>query len=275
MVKKGKSSQVVKSVKNYTDVKHKLWVGIAVSVVLLVVIILVLIPWLGKKEVIGEAVSSGLLCADVPGTAVYDNEGNSVLCDEGDYSICNGASLEVVKKAYENVYLCGNDGWQKVELSCEKVLSDDKIFLCDKNKGFLYCGELLQNNFFNGIDGKVYKCSDGSWEEKKVASVKIVEGTEKEPEVTVFQVGKNGKLECVDSDKGVNFKVKGVTRGYDINNKYAEKTDYCYENGKISKPQDAAIGLAEYFCNSQGIVSATFAQCGNGYICRDGACVTK
>lgn len=105
--------------------------------------------------------------------------------------------------------------------------------------------------------------------------MKIVAENKKEPDVTVFQVGKNGKLECIDSDNGVVFKEKGITRGYDINNKYAEKTDYCYESGKIAKPQDAAIGLAEYFCNSQGIVSASFVQCGNGYICRNGACVSK
>ena len=275
MVKKGKNSKVVKSVNNYTDVKHKLWLGIAVSVVLLVVVILVLIPLLGKKEVVGEAVSSGLLCSDVPGTALYDNSGNNILCDGNDYPICDATSLEVVKKAYENVYLCGKDGWEKVDVNSESVLSLEGKFLCQKNKEFLYCGEQLQNNFFNGADGKVYKCVDGVWMEKEVSLVKIVEDTTKEPEVTTFQVGKDGMLECVDSDKGVNFKMKGVTRGYDSNKKYTEKTDYCYESGKIAKPQDAAIGLAEYFCNAQGIVSATFAQCGNGFICRDGACVTK
>src|SRR3989338_8383896 len=123
MTKKGKKSHVVKRVNNYMNVKHRLWWGIGVSFVLLVIIILVLIPLLGRKEVLGEAVSLGLLCADVPGTAVYDNTGKSVLCDGGEYPVCDYSNLEVVKRTYENVYVCGNEGWEKVDVSCERVLS--------------------------------------------------------------------------------------------------------------------------------------------------------
>jgi len=259
---------------NYHSVKSKLWLGIGVSVVVLVVLLLILIPLLGKKEVVGEAVSTGMLCEGVEGTIVSNSAGNDVLCGFGDTFLCEVDNNAEIKLVGDRAFLCTNSHWDEVSVSCDSAVFNQGTFLCSNTKEYLYCSEKLQHTFFNGVDNKVYRCVDGQWVEKISAPV-IVPNTEPAPTLTVFQVEKNGKVQCIDSDNGVNFKVKGTTRGYNEKNQYVERVDYCYQNGMIAKPQEAALGIAEFFCSATGSVSPTYAQCGNGEICRDGACVTK
>ncbi len=69
---------------------------------------------------------------------------------------------------------------------------------------------------------------------------------------------------CTDSDGGLNYSVKGTTKGVSTIGSYVEQPDYCdpitYPSGK---------GVIEFYCDNNVVTPASY-ECPNG--CEGGAC---
>jgi len=92
------------------------------------------------------------------------------------------------------------------------------------------------------------------------------------------------KIDCVDSDGGLNYYTKGVTKGSEkridsegsIRIEYQIRSDICVKDNQI--PQEGMEdGLFEYYCTEDGFVDSTDRE--NTYICpygcEDGACLKE
>ncbi len=72
---------------------------------------------------------------------------------------------------------------------------------------------------------------------------------------------------CIDSDFGSNTNVKGTATGINVTTGWeGDHVDTCYSvNDRV----------LEYYCNSEGFVSADTLDCASGYTCSDGKCVEE
>jgi len=80
------------------------------------------------------------------------------------------------------------------------------------------------------------------------------------------------KVNCTASDSGKNFFVKGITKGYNQEGNYIEKTDYCFDI-QLDRPTLNKIGtyLKEFYCEEDGSIGSEDRICS----CYKGACVSK
>jgi len=78
--------------------------------------------------------------------------------------------------------------------------------------------------------------------------------------------------ECLDSDGGKDYYVKGKTTGHmwNDNTTYVKKEDHCCEICDGYHPLDGADNLFEWHCEDGVISGFVWESCPNG--CRDGAC---
>ncbi|MCX8195133.1 MAG: PKD domain-containing protein, partial [Candidatus Micrarchaeota archaeon] len=73
---------------------------------------------------------------------------------------------------------------------------------------------------------------------------------------------------CTDSDGGQNLFVKGRTTG----SKTPGGQVLTYED--ICSANSLTVVASEYYCDANNLVQQTGANCPNGYMCQDGACVS-
>ncbi|MDP7179935.1 MAG: hypothetical protein QF824_01580, partial [Candidatus Woesearchaeota archaeon] len=79
--------------------------------------------------------------------------------------------------------------------------------------------------------------------------------------------------ECSDSDDGLNYYRKGITRGPNINGQYLVLEDYCYD-GVNGNKVGSGPSLAEFYCLNGDTAYPKYDYiCPNG--CSDGACLPE
>ncbi len=81
---------------------------------------------------------------------------------------------------------------------------------------------------------------------------------------------------CVDSDNGLEYYIKGEARGRKLLNSPIETfSDVCFDNtnSEVASCDGYGCGVKESFCNIRKLVDYTTALCVNG--CKNGACLPK
>ncbi len=80
-------------------------------------------------------------------------------------------------------------------------------------------------------------------------------------------------IECVDSDGGLDYYKKGVTKGKNYEGTYLEKEDFCYDGIYNEVPQEKGPSIAEFYCSNNTLRFDHNYKCPIG--CKDGACIKE